>query len=226
MMLKNIIGKKESSTERLAKVNEMERKSLQQINSLEERKKELMRQQVEGRLAAEESGAAFGGDVFEKLLRVDAELSAERQYCKALHQRKIERIKAVKQAEADKFIAENAALKIEMEALDEKIKTLRSQIKVLADDHDAKYDRTLAIMFRMEPGRIGGIYQGTLGELVAMIDKDTIAASALDWANTCDEIRAEVQQRFKDIDWQEVNATISVDDEGNIEKYQITAPLR
>ena len=170
MMLKDFMGKKESPSGRLAKVNEMERKSLQQIKAMEGRKAELMRQQVEGRLAAEESGAAFDGDIFEKLLRVDAELSAERQYCKALHQRKIEQIRAIRQAEADKFAAEHAALHIEMEALDQKLKALHSQKRLIEDEHTAKYERALLLQGRMEPGRIGGIYQGTLGELVAMIE--------------------------------------------------------
>ena len=226
MMLKDFMGKKESPAGRLAKVNEMERKSLQQIKAMEGRKAELMRQQVEGRLAAEESGGAFDGEIFEKLLRVDAELSAERQYCKALHQRKIGQIRAIRQAEADKFAAEHAALQIEVEALEQKLKALHSQKRLIEDEQTVKYKRALLIQGRMEPGRIGGIYQGTLGELVAMIDTESIAASALDWASTCDEIRAEVQQRFKGIDVEEVTATISVDDEGNIETYRITAPPR
>ena len=95
MMLKNIMGKNRTAAEGFAKVRDMERNSLQQIDALEKHRAELMQQQIEGRLKAEEEGRAFGGDVLEKLFRVESELTAERQYCNALCQRKIEQISAV-----------------------------------------------------------------------------------------------------------------------------------
>ena len=218
-MLKNIMGKNKTAAEGFAKVRDMERNSLQQIDALEKHRAELMQQQIEGRLKAEEEGRAFGGDVLEKLFRVESELTAERQYCNALCQRKIEQIKAIKQEEAAARTKKHAKLKEEVGVLEEKLKGLHAQVKAVEKDHLSKYEEALSMSMRLDPEGICGVFQGTLQEIRALIDSDAlIAASRTDWLKTCDEMQKEAKQRFGTV---ECRAMVNIDENGNVESYQV-----
>ena len=226
-MLKKLLGINPTLEEKLAKIHAMDLKSLQRIKALEDQKAELTRQHVEERLQAEESGAEFTGNIFDKLFRAESELTAEHQYYAALHQRKLEILRNMKIEKAEKKKAECQVLEAEMAVIEKKKEALMEQVKELEAVHYQKYVQHISAYPGMDTQPIGQTIGDTLGKMFTKMDTETtIAATRRDWINACEKVKADVLQRNKNADWERGSATFRVDDEGAIEVVYVSQPPR